>query len=222
MDPQRQEAAKSSLDPQRQDAAPRVDTDAQVLEKSQRRVPEPVVECVMEQRSANALNDVPVVIPCLVEPARTLDDEHAREMDSARVSVIEIQTMVTSVVPDTAPREVQASEVHMMDAPEYIDENDLTTVGISYASVSVTLNPPQWLPENADDRNSEDKYGLSRIEYYGDIKLPWEMSAHSSGINTILYEHWRSKWKEYGLSSDLKSAMITLESRLFHMYLAID
>ena len=285
----------------------------------------------MEQRSANALNDVPVVIPCLVEPARILDDEHAREMDSARVSVIEIQIMVTSVVPDAVPREVQTSEVHMMDAPEYIDENDRSTgrpepdevsgvisdervpqdkvpedeVYLATMVATVTtdeevhrMDVPKVYKSNGDLRivKSADRYAkasekdllLANVSSMGlcpiykvikedkvvcdfehqrdmgksfnlqnstdqkpcqissnakvpvmenkrckvlsqktsvfwEIKLQYEMSAqYGGGFNMILYEHWRSKWKKYSLSSDLKSAMITLESRLFHMYLAID
>ena len=70
-------------------------------------------------------------------------------------------------------------------------------------------------------QDTDDKYEdlTSRVDSYGDVQNPWKMLAHSNsgGINTILYEYWRSRWKKYGLSSDPKSAMITIESRLCHM-----
>ena len=71
--------------------------------------------------------------------------------------------------------------------------------------------------------NKRCKVLSQKTSVFWEIKLQYEMSAqYGGGFNMILYEHWRSKWKKYSLSSDLKSAMITLESRLFHMYLAID
>ena len=69
--------------------------------------------------------------------------------------------------------------------------NDLTVV--------ITSKEPQWLPENADDPNSEEKFEdtNSKEDYYGNIKHLCETWFNSSGgLNTIIFEYWRFiRWK---------------------------
>ena len=123
----------------------------------------------------------------------------------------ELQTHSPTGVGQIVSPKVMASNM----SAKCMDENDLTAVVISSAPVGVTSNVPQWLPQNVEDLNTEDKDEdlPSRIDY-GDMTLPWEMPAHSNGcgINTILYEYWRFRWKKYYLSCDMKSDLITLSN----------
>ena len=157
------------------------DTDAQVLEKSQTRVPEPVVECVM-----TASNYVPPAV-ILSEPIKM--PEAACEMDYENVSEVAVATMENTTAEDL-----------QMPSPAAIRNMSAKCLNIDIPAsenMEQVSSFVQLLESDAIRRKIRTLINpQSSVSW--DIQHPREILINSSGggFNRIINEHWRSRWKE--------------------------
>ena len=168
-----------------------VDTDAQVLEKSQTRVPEPVVECVM-----TASNYVPPAV-ILSEPIKM--PEAACEMDYENVSEVAVTKMENTTAedlqipsPTAISRTVSSAKLQSNMSAKCLNIDISASENMEQVSSFVQL-----LEFDAIRRKIRTLINpQSSVSW--DIQHPREILINSSGggFNRIINEHWRSRWKE--------------------------